>query len=151
MSLPRTSALPAAPPPSFANTDPRPLYFDVILLGGDVPWRGGVWVRHNDIWGPVCGNGWGSDNAAVVCDQIGFVSAGAGKARGTIVSQLDKFAIPEEWWAFYSLTKGTNVPSWMDWCARQKRGAAVDGGRAAAAGGLWGGRLHALPTVFWRH
>lgn len=45
---------------------------DVRLADGNGNYSGRVEVCFNNIWGTVCDNGWGVDEAEVVCKQLGF-------------------------------------------------------------------------------
>jgi len=45
---------------------------DVRLLGGSVPNEGRVEICFNETWGTVCDDFWSTNDAKVVCRQLGF-------------------------------------------------------------------------------
>lgn len=47
-------------------------YGDVRLVGGLSELQGTVELCANNAWGTVCDDGWGSDDAEVVCTQLGY-------------------------------------------------------------------------------
>ena len=44
----------------------------VRLAGGNGNYSGRVEVCFNNVWGTVCDNRWGTNEAEVVCEQLGF-------------------------------------------------------------------------------
>lgn len=45
-------------------------------MNGGVPNEGRVEICINSFWGTVCDDGWGSSDAMVVCNQLGYVTQG---------------------------------------------------------------------------
>ena len=48
------------------------LDFDIRLVNGDVDSEGRLEVFHRGVWGTVCDDGFGGDDAAVVCAYLGY-------------------------------------------------------------------------------
>ena len=46
------------------------------LVGGNIANEGRVEICVNNLWGTVCDNSWESNDAAVVCRQLGYSSQG---------------------------------------------------------------------------
>ena len=50
---------------------------EVRLVDGSTPNEGRVEVCINQAWGTICGDSyWGSDDASVVCGQLGYLQGG---------------------------------------------------------------------------
>ena len=49
---------------------------EVRLRGGAIPSEGRVELCLNNTWGSICTNSWDGNNAAVVCNQLGFAREG---------------------------------------------------------------------------
>ena len=49
---------------------------DVRIVGGASPTEGTVLVCYNNLWGMITENGWGDNDATVVCRQLGYSSEG---------------------------------------------------------------------------
>ena len=44
----------------------------VCLVGGQSSAEGTVEICYSEVWGSVCDDGWDENDAAVVCQQLGF-------------------------------------------------------------------------------
>jgi len=42
------------------------------LVGGSEPTEGRVEICYNETWGTICDDGWGDEEANVVCSSLGY-------------------------------------------------------------------------------
>ena len=49
---------------------------DLRLLGGSTQYEGRVEICNNNVWGTVCDDSWGTNDAIVVCRQLGLQTNG---------------------------------------------------------------------------
>ena len=53
-------------------TESQCTHGDVQLVGGSGSYQGNVQICNDGVWGWVCDNSWSSNDAQVVCRQLGF-------------------------------------------------------------------------------
>ncbi|XP_050407264.1 deleted in malignant brain tumors 1 protein [Patella vulgata] len=61
--------------------------YAIRLVGGSGPHEGRVEVYYHNRWGTVCSNSWSSNDASVVCRELGFSSVGAIARTGAYFGQ----------------------------------------------------------------
>ena len=61
---------------TYLFTETIPDSFPVKLVDGGFPSEGQVRLFVQDVWVVVCGDGWSTANAMVVCRQLGYSSQG---------------------------------------------------------------------------
>ena len=61
-------------------------------MGGSNLYEGRVEVCINDQWGTVCHDGWSSDDASVICKQLGYATTGS-KCQHTVQYEQECLSI----------------------------------------------------------
>ena len=61
------------------------------MVGGDTKAEGTVEICFDNLWGLIDESGWGSNDARVVCEQLGYGTAGTCKKRWIIKTTLALF------------------------------------------------------------
>ena len=46
--------------------------FSVYLSGGSGPHQGTIQIKHNGVWGSICDDFFGTNDAMVVCRMLGY-------------------------------------------------------------------------------
>ena len=64
-------------PAYIASVPDNCVHGDVRLTGGTSKYEGTVEVCVSDLWGTVCDSSWSTNDATVVCNQIGYLTTGA--------------------------------------------------------------------------
>ena len=49
---------------------------EIKLVGGDTEYEGRVEVCYSGAWGSICPSSWDSNDAKVVCRQLGYITIG---------------------------------------------------------------------------
>ena len=65
----------------------------VRLMYGSGPWEGNVQLCYNGIWGWVCDNSWTSNDARVVCNQLGYSTSSMYLHHLTLLYSNDRCCI----------------------------------------------------------
>ena len=58
------------------NTSSNCTNGEVRLVDGDTEYEGIIEVCYGGVWGSVCPSSWDSNNAKVVCRQLGYITIG---------------------------------------------------------------------------
>ena len=61
---------------SAPNTDDNCTNGEIKLVGGDTEYEGRVEVCYGSVWGSVCPSSWDSNDAKIVCRQLGYITIG---------------------------------------------------------------------------
>ena len=69
----------------------------IRLVNGATPTEGRVEINVNGTWGTVCDNGWSTNDARVVCRQLGYIGyvslSNFGRGIGKLVSEASRYTI----------------------------------------------------------
>ena len=63
------------------------------LAGGSIPNEGRVEICMNNVWGTVCDDSWSSNDATVVCRQLGYSTQGEKEESSLIQFQANAYRI----------------------------------------------------------